>query len=171
MVLQETSECRSFGALTKSTASLTPTLICMMQDQHQETGGQNNRASTEQETNAITDEIRRLENAVGHLARSNTELKEAIARQEDEDGEFRSAIGENIVLIAKYRAQIARLKEEMSKSASSLNNVGPEFEHERAPIESLSIDNGEDSNDVNVVNARGDRQPLISQGLDEGVYL
>jgi septal ring factor EnvC (AmiA/AmiB activator) len=165
VVLQETSECRSFGALTKSTASLTPTLICMMQDQHQETGGQNNRASTEQETNAITDEIRRLENAVGHLVRSNTELKEAIARQEDEDGEFRSAIGENIVLIAKYRAKIARLKEEISKSLRS------ECEHARAPIESLLIDNGEEavSIDVNAVNARGYLPP--SQGLDEGMYL
>lgn len=143
----------------------------MMHDQHQETGGQNNRASTEREANAITEEIRRLENAVGHLVRSNTELKEAIARQEDEDGEFRSAIGENIVLIAKYRAKIARLKEEISKSASSLTNVGTECEHERAPMESLPIDHEDKavSIDIDTVNAGGGRQPL--QGLDEGVYL
>jgi hypothetical protein len=53
-------------------------------------------------------ELDRLKNAVAQLVRSNEELREAY-QQEDKDPEYKQALGENIVIIAKYRAQVRRL--------------------------------------------------------------
>lgn len=53
-------------------------------------------------------ELDRLKNAVAHLVRSNEALKEAY-QQEEKDPEYKQALGENIVIIAKYRAQVSRL--------------------------------------------------------------
>jgi chromosome segregation ATPase len=57
----------------------------------------------------------RLENAVVHLQRSINELKSAIASEGDEDREFKKAIEENIVVIAKYTAKIERLDKEIKE--------------------------------------------------------
>ena len=53
-------------------------------------------------------ELDRLKNAEAHLVRSNAELKEAF-QQEESDKEYKQALEENIVVIAKYRAQVCRL--------------------------------------------------------------
>lgn len=140
----------------------------IMNEQYQETDGHGNRATTEQEPNAIAEEIRRLENAVGHLERSNTELKDAITRQEDDDGEFRLAVGENIVLIAKYRARIARLKEELSKSTSNVTTDGQECQLDGDEMDILPDINNNCSISSDM-NARNGSQP--GQGLEGGMYL
>jgi hypothetical protein len=59
-------------------------------------------------------ELERLRNAVVHLQRSNAELKEAY-RLEEQDPEYRVALEENIVVIARYRAKIAALEEELRR--------------------------------------------------------
>ena len=69
-------------------------------------------------TEAFIDELQgeklRLENAAEHLQRSIVELKEAIAEDGDPDREFKLAIEENIVVIAKYKARIERLDKEIA---------------------------------------------------------
>lgn len=50
-------------------------------------------------------ELDRLKNAVAHLVQSNVELKEAY-QEGDKDPEYKQALEENIVVIAKYRAQV-----------------------------------------------------------------
>ena len=59
------------------------------------------------------DEIKRLilqlENSVAHLQRSNVELEEFMA-ENGNDKELRSAIGENIVVIARRRAILEDLR-------------------------------------------------------------
>lgn len=60
-------------------------------------------------------EIERLKNATQHLERSNRELKEAMAEQEVKDPDFKEALQENIVVIAKYRARIVSLEEELKR--------------------------------------------------------
>jgi hypothetical protein len=57
----------------------------------------------------------RLRNSVEHLERSNAELKEAIQSEGDADGEYRRAIDENIVIIAKYRARRAQVDHEIAE--------------------------------------------------------
>lgn len=62
---------------------------------------------------ALKDEIDRLKNSVHHLERSNKELQaELLANGRDED--YQTAIGENIVLLAKQKARIVSLEEELS---------------------------------------------------------
>lgn len=75
-------------------------------------------------------ELERLRNSVSHLERSNRELKEAMIEEgrgaaaaaaaaeggDGPDAEFKTAIAENIVTIAKQRARIASLEEELEKA-------------------------------------------------------
>jgi len=65
----------------------------------------------------------RLENSVVHLQRSITELKEAIASEGDEDREFKKAIEENIVVIARNTAKIARLDKEIEELKSGIQHL------------------------------------------------
>ena len=69
-------------------------------------------------TDAFIDELQgeklRLENAVEHLQRSIVELQQVIAEDGDPDREFKLAIEENIVVIAKYKARIERLDKEIA---------------------------------------------------------
>mmetsp|Transcript_33464 Transcript_33464/g.84803 ORF Transcript_33464/g.84803 Transcript_33464/m.84803 type:complete len:183 (-) Transcript_33464:244-792(-) len=58
-------------------------------------------------------ELDQLCNSVKHLERSNAELKEAL--QEGPDPDLRAAFNENIVVIAKQRARIASLRDEIMK--------------------------------------------------------
>lgn len=57
----------------------------------------------------------RLQNAVLHLQRSNQELEDALKR-DGPDADLRDAIGENIVIIARYKGQIERLNTEIRKA-------------------------------------------------------
>lgn len=52
-----------------------------------------------------------LSNSVLHLQRSNVELKEAF--QADHDPEYKVALEENLVTIAKYKSRIASLEEKI----------------------------------------------------------
>ena len=63
----------------------------------------------------------RVLRSAAKLEESNAELKAAIAAGEDDDAagggrELRTAFGENIVVIAKYRARAAALEEEVRKA-------------------------------------------------------
>ncbi|GIL56878.1 hypothetical protein Vafri_12115 [Volvox africanus] len=69
-------------------------------------------------------EIDELKNSIHHLERSNCELKDLL--QTDPDPEYRIAIGENITTIAKKRARVAALEEELRRLA------GEEYEHDAA---------------------------------------
>ena len=53
--------------------------------------------------------IAQLENSVAHLQRSNVELEEFMA-ENGNDKELRTAIGENIVVIARRRAILEDLR-------------------------------------------------------------
>jgi hypothetical protein len=61
---------------------------------------------------ALEQERSRLDNAVHHLVKSNNDLKEALSTEMDR--ELKTALEENIVIIAKYRARIAAIDEELS---------------------------------------------------------
>ena len=80
------------------------------------------------EVNAFLEKLEaeklRLENSVGHLERSILELKEAISSEGDEDREFKKAIEENIVVIAKSRARIERLDKEIGELKQGIQNLG-----------------------------------------------
>lgn len=65
----------------------------------------------------------RLENSVVHLQRSISELKEAIASEGDEDREFKKAIEENIVVIARYKAKIERLDKEIEELKKGIQHL------------------------------------------------
>ncbi|KAK9803950.1 hypothetical protein WJX72_007716 [[Myrmecia] bisecta] len=54
----------------------------------------------------------RLRNAVQHLSSSNRQLKQAL-EEDGPDAEYQEAIGENIVVIAKYHGQIALLEKDI----------------------------------------------------------
>ncbi|KXZ47008.1 hypothetical protein GPECTOR_39g502 [Gonium pectorale] len=58
-------------------------------------------------------DIDELKNSILHLERSNQELKEALAA--GPDPEFRMAIGENIATLAKKKARLAALEEELRR--------------------------------------------------------
>mmetsp|Transcript_26088 Transcript_26088/g.67434 ORF Transcript_26088/g.67434 Transcript_26088/m.67434 type:complete len:130 (+) Transcript_26088:404-793(+) len=60
----------------------------------------------------LQEELSRLENAVRHLRRSNTEMKEALA-SEGPDRDLKEAIEENIVTIAKYVADIDGIQQQL----------------------------------------------------------
>eukprot|EP00877_Chromochloris_zofingiensis_P005476 jgi/Chrzof1/1492/Cz10g09250.t1 len=66
----------------------------------------------------------RLQNAVAHLERSNAELGEAIA-ETGPDREYKTAIEDNIVTIARYRAHIAALEEEIQRITGQASNGQP----------------------------------------------
>ncbi|KAL4432864.1 hypothetical protein ABPG77_008190 [Micractinium sp. CCAP 211/92] len=70
-------------------------------------------------------EVGRLHAAVQRLAASNAELKAAIAEQgDDEHRTFKTAIEENIVVIAKYRAQAERLEAELAELRAGRQPLG-----------------------------------------------
>lgn len=58
-------------------------------------------------------EIQELEHKVAHLVRSNDELRQALKEDSSDRDEYKSAIDENIVTIARWRARIASLKEQL----------------------------------------------------------
>lgn len=59
-------------------------------------------------------EIDAVRNSLQHLERSNAELRKAI-EENGPDPDFRQAINENIVVIAKRRARLEALEEELRK--------------------------------------------------------
>jgi hypothetical protein len=59
----------------------------------------------------------RLLGSISHLERSVDELKAAIA-EEGPDQDYRDAIDENVVVIAKYKARVAALEDEIQKVKS-----------------------------------------------------
>ncbi|KAG1679117.1 hypothetical protein FOA52_000472 [Chlamydomonas sp. UWO 241] len=65
-------------------------------------------------TEQLKDEHGRLSNSLAHLERSNAELKAAFAADPSERV-FKTALEENIMVIAKQRARIAALEEEVER--------------------------------------------------------
>ena len=63
-------------------------------------------------------------NAVGHLERSVTELVAAMAQEGDADREFKTAIEENIVVIAKYKARMEGLSNELALLRKGVREAG-----------------------------------------------
>ena len=57
-------------------------------------------------------EIAQLQHAVVHLLRSNEQLRQAIAER-GPDRDYQDAINENIVTIARHKARIASIKEQL----------------------------------------------------------
>lgn len=54
-------------------------------------------------------------NAIRHLERSQEELREAVAKGEDEDGECQKAIMENEPALASMKAKADRLRMELEE--------------------------------------------------------
>ncbi|GLC46237.1 hypothetical protein PLESTB_001538500 [Pleodorina starrii] len=71
-------------------------------------------------------EIDELKNSIQHLERSNRELKDLL--QTDPDPEYRIAIGENITTLAKKRARVAALEEELRRL------TGEEYESDAVAV-------------------------------------
>ncbi|KDD73006.1 hypothetical protein H632_c2636p0 [Helicosporidium sp. ATCC 50920] len=67
----------------------------------------------------------RLENAMSHLRRSNQELKAAM-EAEGPDPDMRTAISENIVIIAKYAAQVEKLDQEIDQMQRGVQIISDE---------------------------------------------
>ena len=63
----------------------------------------------------LREELERLQNSVHQLERSNKELEEEM-KLHGRDRDYSEAVGENIVLLAKQKARIASLLEEISKA-------------------------------------------------------
>ena len=63
--------------------------------------------------------VRDLENSIAHLVRSNRELEEFL-QENGEDKELRVAIGENIVTIARRRAQLEDLIKQAGLEPSAM---------------------------------------------------
>ena len=61
--------------------------------------------------------IRDLEHQIEHLARSNREL-EAFMQENGDQKELRTAVGENIVTIARRRAVLADMRKQLGLQAS-----------------------------------------------------
>ncbi|KAG2453324.1 hypothetical protein HYH02_001548 [Chlamydomonas schloesseri] len=80
-------------------------------------------------------EIDELQNAIQHLERSNRELKELLTS--DPDPEYRQAIGENIVTVAKKRARVAALEEELRRitGEAPAEGAAEAVEPESVPVE------------------------------------
>jgi hypothetical protein len=78
--------------------------------------------------NALLDQLKaekpRLETAVAHLLRSIDELKAAIAAEGDADRAYQTAIEENIVVVAKYKARIERLGMELENLDKGVVDLG-----------------------------------------------
>ncbi|GIL90706.1 hypothetical protein Vretimale_15793 [Volvox reticuliferus] len=105
-------------------------------------------------------EIDELKNSIKHLERSNRELKELL--QTDGDLEYRIAIGENITTIAKKRARVAALEEELRRLA------GEEYEHDAVAVpvcDEASSDQADDAEASGAVTHPGanDMQNAASQ--------
>jgi hypothetical protein len=64
----------------------------------------------------------RLLGSISHLERSVDELKVAIAEQ-GPDQDYRDAINENVVVIAKYKARVAALEEEIQRVKSGSTSL------------------------------------------------
>ena len=75
----------------------------------------------------------RLHTALSHLQRSNQELHEALA-ESGPDREYKVAIEENIVVIAKYRARIAALDEEIRRLKGDMDTNAMEEAEVRVPV-------------------------------------
>jgi peptidoglycan hydrolase CwlO-like protein len=91
----------------------------------------------------------RLKNSVVHLERSISELKEAIKSEADEDREFKKAIEENIVVIARYKAKIDRLDKEIMTLKQGIQHLDrqaavPVTEENPPPLPSLAGASGTD---------------------------
>lgn len=67
-------------------------------------------------------ELVRLYNAVLHLENTNALLEEEI-KENGHDPILREAIGENIVVIAKYKGQIERLEQEIKRSLGQVTDI------------------------------------------------
>ena len=61
----------------------------------------------------LNEELQRTRKALQHLIRSNDELRAALSESKDPD--FKIAIEENIVVIAKNRARVVSLEEEIKR--------------------------------------------------------
>lgn len=79
-------------------------------------------SQTSSQKEGLEIEKERLQKAVYHLKRSNRELEDALV-SEGPDREFRQAIGENIVIIARYQGEIERLDQEIRKAHGEVVNV------------------------------------------------
>jgi hypothetical protein len=89
----------------------------------------------------LKDELKRITHATAHLERSNAELREELALH-GKDLDYKQAMEENIVIIARNRARIECLKEEISRiegaaSPSAHGSHAPlggaDMEEEEAP--------------------------------------
>lgn len=79
-------------------------------------GADNDDAADPPGLSELEIERERVLRSAAKLEESNAELKAAMARGDDDDGELRAAFGENIVVIAKYRARAAALEKEVRKA-------------------------------------------------------
>ena len=73
-------------------------------------------------TSLLEIERDRLKGSVDHLQRSVEELKAAIA-ETGPDQDYKEAINENVVLIAKTRARIAALDDEIKRSRGVTGDI------------------------------------------------
>ena len=64
---------------------------------------------------ALKDELQRITKSLHHLTRSNAELQEEMRHSELKDPDFKLAIEDNIVTIAKFRARAESLVEEIAR--------------------------------------------------------
>jgi hypothetical protein len=85
--------------------------------------GGDGAAGSASQRQALRQEIARLRNASTHLESSNVELKAALAADPG-DQDFKDAIGENIAVIAKYRARVAALQQELEAAGGGCGEVG-----------------------------------------------
>ncbi|KAL3158504.1 hypothetical protein ABBQ38_010736 [Trebouxia sp. C0009 RCD-2024] len=77
---------------------------------------------TESQTTEVLEiELHRLENSCQHLQRSNQELQQAMDL-DGPDPDFRQAVQDNIVTLARQQAKIAKLEQEI-KEAKAANNL------------------------------------------------
>lgn len=120
----------------------------------------------------LQSEKSRLENAVVQLERTINECKEAIATEGDADGEYRSAIGENIVVIAKYKARIARIEVEITDLSKGIQDLGNQVAlpvTEQPPAAPGAAQREEDA--VMEEAAAQQSEQLDTSGNNEGMYL
>lgn len=117
----------------------------------------------------------RLENSVGHLQRSIVELKEAI-EEGDPDREFKQAIEENIVVIAKYKARIERLDKEITNLTRGFQDLGSQATvpvSEAAPAARSQVDQPRQQHqpDVPMTDATDTFDTAHDVNSNEGMFL
>jgi prefoldin subunit 5 len=71
----------------------------------------------------LVQERDRLKNAIDHLHRSQAELAEAIRCEGDADRTFKSALEENIVVIASYLAKVERLERDIDELRNGIQHL------------------------------------------------